>query len=168
MFPSCYFLLELKITYLRELLMLQLNTILVPTDCSIHSKISLRYASRRAKEFGASVTLLYVDKQVERKKAKTTAVKSENVRNCEGQENLKKFLKSENSAENDIDLLVLEGEVVAEIINYTKNKEVDLIVMSSHGYKGLAYSMKGSITEKVTRYANCPVLCLKNNGQHFI
>jgi nucleotide-binding universal stress UspA family protein len=43
-----------------------------------------------------------------------------------------------------------------------------LIVMSSHGYKGLAYSMKGSITEKVTRYANCPVLCLKNEGQHFI
>ena len=61
--------------------MLPLNTILVPTDCSIHSKISLRYASRLAKEFGASVTLLYVDKKVEMKKAKTTAVKSENVSN---------------------------------------------------------------------------------------
>jgi nucleotide-binding universal stress UspA family protein len=113
----------------------------------------LRYASRLATEFGASVTLLYVEKQAEQKKENTISVMSEYSRNCEGQKNLKNFL---------------ESEVVSEIINYTKNKVVDLIVMSSHGYKGLAYSMKGSITEKVTRYANCPVLCLKNEGQHFI
>ncbi len=47
--------------------MLQLKTILVPTDCSVHSKISLRYAARLATEFGASVTLLYVEKQAEQK-----------------------------------------------------------------------------------------------------
>mgnify|MGYP003686880751 CR=1 FL=1 len=39
--------------------------------------IFLRDASRLAKEFGASVTLLHVDKQVERKKTKTTVFKSE-------------------------------------------------------------------------------------------
>jgi nucleotide-binding universal stress UspA family protein len=93
---------------------------------------------------------------------------SEYSRNCEWQKNLKNFLESEDSPGSEFNLVVLEGEVVSEIINYTKNKVVDLIVMSSHGYKGLAYSMKGSITEKVTRYANCPVLCLKNEGQHFI
>ena len=81
---------------------------------------------------------------------------------------MKNFLESGNSPECEVNLVVLEGEVVSEIINYTKTNVVDLIVMSSHGYKGLAYSMKGSITEKVTRYANCPVLCLKNEGQHFI
>ncbi|MBC8220312.1 MAG: universal stress protein [Proteobacteria bacterium] len=148
--------------------MLQLKTILVPTDCSVHSKISLRYAARLATEFGASVTLLYVEKQAEQKKENTISVMSEYSRNCEGQKNLKNFLESEDSPGSEFNLVVLEGEVVSEIINYTKNKVVDLIVMSSHGYKGLAYSMKGSITEKVTRYANCPVLCLKNEGQHFI
>ena len=148
--------------------MLQLKTILVPTDCSVHSKISLLYASRLATEFGASVTLLYVEKHSEQQKAKTATRKSEDISNCEGEKNLKNFLESENSPECEVNLVVLEGEVVSEIINYTKTKVVDLIVMSSHGYKGLAYSMKGSITEKVTRYANCPVLCLKNGGQHFI
>jgi nucleotide-binding universal stress UspA family protein len=47
--------------------MLQLKTILVPTDCSVHSKISLLYASRLATEFGASFTLLYVEKHAEKK-----------------------------------------------------------------------------------------------------
>jgi hypothetical protein len=32
----------------------------------------------------------------------------------------------------------------------------------------LIYSMKGSTTEKVTRYAPCPVLCVKNEGRQFI
>ena len=118
--------------------MLQLKTILVPTDCSVHSKISLRYASRLATEFGASVTLLYVEKQAEQKKENTISVMSEYSRNCEGQKNLKNFLESEDSPGSEFNLVVLEGEVVSEIINYTKNKVVDLIVMSSHGYKGLA------------------------------
>jgi nucleotide-binding universal stress UspA family protein len=148
--------------------MLQLKTILVPTDCSVHSKIALRYAFHLAKEFGASVTLLYVENQAEQTTAKTTEVKSEYLNNCVGQKNLKDFLESEGTPRSDVNLVFLEGEVVSEIINFTKNKVVDLIVMSSHGYKGLAYSMKGSITEKVTRYANCPVLCLKNGGQHLI
>jgi nucleotide-binding universal stress UspA family protein len=65
-------------------------------------------------------------------------------------------------------LFVLEGEVVSEIVNYTKTKVDDLIVMSSHGSKGLTYSMKGGIPEKVTRYSICQALCLKNEGQHFI
>ncbi|HIO61550.1 MAG TPA: hypothetical protein EYN39_07085, partial [Deltaproteobacteria bacterium] len=39
----------------RHLLMLLLNTILVPTDCSDYSRIALRYASRLAAEFGAGV-----------------------------------------------------------------------------------------------------------------
>ena len=63
---------------------------------------------------------------------------------------------------------VRTGDVVSEVINAAKKGAFDLIIMSSHGYKGLVYSMKGSTTEKVTRYAPCPVLCLKNEGRQFI
>ena len=41
-------------------------------------------------------------------------------------------------------------DVVSEVINAAKKEACDLIIMSSHGYKGLIYSMKGSNTEKVT------------------
>ena len=93
MFFSSYFLLKLKIAYLRELLMLQLNTIPVIKNCNIDFMISLIYASHQVKEFGSSVILLYVNKQVERKKAKNTAVKNENVKNCEGAGKFEKISK---------------------------------------------------------------------------
>jgi hypothetical protein len=68
-FFSLYFLLELKITK-KENFNAAVEKILVPTDCSIHSRISLLCASRLATEFGASVTLLYVEKHAEQKKQK--------------------------------------------------------------------------------------------------
>ena len=61
-----------------------------------------------------------------------------------------------------------KGDVVSEVINAAKKEACYLIVMSSHGYKGLIYIMKGSTTEKVTRHAPCPVLCVKNEGRQFI
>ena len=66
------------------------------------------------------------------------------------------------------ELEVRKGDVVSEVINAAKKEACDLIIMSSHGYKGLIYSMKGSITEKVTRYAPWQVLCVENEGRQFI
>ena len=147
--------------------MLRLNTILVPTDCSEHTKISLLYAIQLSEEYDSSITLLYVEEHPELTEPKTFAIQSESDTNEVGYHNLKKFLANLDLPEDRFILVALEGDVVSEIINFSKQKKSDIIVMSSHGYKGLAYSMKGSTTEKVTRYANCPVLCVKNEGHHF-
>ena len=64
---------------------------------------------------------------------------------------MENFLGNIDTFSSKLSLVVVEGEVVSEIINYTKQEVVDLILMSSHGNKGLAYSTKGSINEKVIR-----------------
>ncbi|MBF4984539.1 universal stress protein [Nonlabens mediterrranea] len=48
-------------------------------------------------------------------------------------------------------------------------KEIDaaLIIMGSHGSKGLTEIIKGSNTEKVVRYSETPVLVVKNNEINF-
>jgi len=43
----------------------------------------------------------------------------------------------------------------------TRALEADLIVMYSHGRKGLARLVAGSVVERVVRLTNCPVLILK-------
>lgn len=146
--------------------MLRLNTILVPTDCSDHSRISVRYATKLATEFDANITLLYVEEHSDQSEAKTFANHSGSDTNVDGQKKLKNFLISLKLEKDFFKLVALDGDVVSEIINFSKEVGSDIIVMSSHGYKGLAYSMKGSTTEKVTRYASCPVLCVKNEGRH--
>ncbi|MBD2314247.1 universal stress protein [Desertifilum sp. FACHB-1129] len=53
------------------------------------------------------------------------------------------------------------GSPSSEIIDYAKAHNITLIAISSHGYTGLSRFLLGSVTEKVIRYAHCPVLVLR-------
>jgi nucleotide-binding universal stress UspA family protein len=50
------------------------------------------------------------------------------------------------------------GEVAVEIVEYARKEDCDLIVMGTHGYKGLESVLFGSVAAKVVRNAHCPVL----------
>ena len=55
---------------------------------------------------------------------------------------------------------VLIGDPSSEIIDYAKKHQIDLIVISSHSRTGLSRFLLGSVTERVVRFAKCPVLVL--------
>jgi nucleotide-binding universal stress UspA family protein len=54
--------------------------------------------------------------------------------------------------------VVREGEPHEVIIKQAKEERADLIVMGSHGRKGLSRILMGSVTERTIGYAECPVL----------
>lgn len=56
---------------------------------------------------------------------------------------------------------VLVGPVAETIIDYALAKNVDLIVMSTHGRSGLSRWVMGSVTDKVVRAAHCPTLIIR-------
>ena len=53
---------------------------------------------------------------------------------------------------------VREGEAYQAIIELAKARDVNIIVMGSHGRTGLKRLLMGSVAEKVIGYAPCPVL----------
>lgn len=53
---------------------------------------------------------------------------------------------------------VLIGDAVDEILNYAKGADIDLIIMGTHGRKGMEKVMFGSVAEGVVKRAGCPVL----------
>ena len=55
---------------------------------------------------------------------------------------------------------VLAGDVGEEVVKYADQKGVELIVMGTHGYKGLERIMFGSVAEKIVKTAHCAVLTL--------
>jgi nucleotide-binding universal stress UspA family protein len=57
--------------------------------------------------------------------------------------------------------LVIAGDVAGCIVDTAASENVDLIVMTTHGYSGLTRWMLGSITERVLRGAPCPVLVVR-------
>ena len=55
---------------------------------------------------------------------------------------------------------VLTGDVAEEIVGFARQEKIDMIVMGTHGYKGLEKVMFGSVADKVVRSASCPVLTI--------
>ena len=53
------------------------------------------------------------------------------------------------------------GVPFVEIIKTAKDKNIDLIVIGTHGRTGLAHMLIGSVAEKIVRKAPCPVLTIK-------
>jgi len=50
------------------------------------------------------------------------------------------------------------GKEYREILGFAKSDRVDLIVLGRHGHSGLEEALFGSVSEKVIRKADCPVL----------
>jgi len=53
---------------------------------------------------------------------------------------------------------MLEGNASREIVREAREAHADLIVIGTHGRRGLAHAMLGSVAERVVRHASCPVL----------
>ena len=59
---------------------------------------------------------------------------------------------------------ILSGKPAEEILKYSKDNEVDLIVMSTHGRSGFSRVVFGSVADKVLRQSEVPLL-LRPAGQ---
>jgi nucleotide-binding universal stress UspA family protein len=55
----------------------------------------------------------------------------------------------------------LEGKPGPKLVAFAEEQEIDLIVMGTHGHRGLDRLVMGSVAEYVLRHAPCPVLTVK-------
>jgi nucleotide-binding universal stress UspA family protein len=60
----------------------------------------------------------------------------------------------------DTSALLRLGPPATEIVSTASDLKVDLIVMGTHGRRGLSRMFMGSVAEKVVRTAPCPVLTM--------
>ena len=56
---------------------------------------------------------------------------------------------------------VIIGDPVEKIIEFAREKDSDLIILSTHGAKGFEKILLGSVAERVLKRAHCPVLIMK-------
>lgn len=53
---------------------------------------------------------------------------------------------------------IRKGIDYEEIIKYSQEKKIDIIVIATHGRTGILHTLLGSVAEKVIRYSKIPVL----------
>ena len=60
-----------------------------------------------------------------------------------------------------LDIEVVVGDPGHEIVDFADRKGADMIVLPSHGRKGLERLLIGSVAERVVRLAHCPVYVIR-------
>jgi nucleotide-binding universal stress UspA family protein len=61
--------------------------------------------------------------------------------------------------------VILWGDAAAEILRAARRERADLVILSTHGRRGIPRTLMGSVAEKVVRYADRPVLVLPPPGR---
>jgi nucleotide-binding universal stress UspA family protein len=70
----------------------------------------------------------------------------------------KEGVKLRNAGVKDIELVLRDGEAAYEIIAAAKERNADLIVLATHGFSTIGKLFAGSVTDKVSKRAPCPLL----------
>jgi nucleotide-binding universal stress UspA family protein len=153
--------------------MIELHRILVPTDFSKSSANALTYAAAFAEKFGASVHLLHVVQDLalfipEAIMAVPPMAPPVEQFLAAAREALDRAVHGLARPGLVVHPEVAEGVPAEEILRVARERDVDLIVMGTHGHTGLAHVLLGSIAEKVVRRAPCPVLTVRHPEHEFV
>jgi len=136
--------------------------ILVPVDFSENSQKILLEAQLLAEKLRASVSVVFVVQSLDDYSG--FFVPHMPLAQFEGELldgakiKMKSFLAENVTGE--CESVVLAGDVAEEVLAYAKSNEADMIVMGTHGYKGLEKVLFGSVAEQVVKNAHCPVLTI--------
>lgn len=142
----------------------KLKTVLVPVDFSECSRKALQYAVPFAKQFGAELRLIHV---LEFYPSVPEFGPTGFETSAEGEAGLETFRKTIDSTVR-CGTTLRTGEPYVEIAKAARELCADLIIISTNGRHGLMRMVFGSTTEKVVRYAPCPVLIVRESEREFL
>jgi len=142
--------------------MLRIKTILHPTDFSESAEHALQLACSLARDHGSKLVLLTVP-------APPLPSVETYIPEYELSQLMKESEQQLKSVADGIEDVSVETRVIAgepgwAIVTAASDCQADLIVMGTHGRKGLSRLLMGSVAEHVLRHAPCPVLTVKPTG----
>lgn len=139
------------------------DDILVPTDGSKGTNRAVDHALDIADKYDATVHALYVVNT----SAYSTLPSDSNWESItaaledEGKKATQEIARRLGDSDVEVEKEVAEGVPHKRILGYADENGVDMIVMGTHGKTGLDRLLLGSVTEKVIRASEVPVLTVR-------
>jgi nucleotide-binding universal stress UspA family protein len=141
-----------------------IRNILAPIDFSDYSKNALKYATQFAKEFNSALHLIYVVEPMiypaDFSMGQIAIPSTDIDLHSRAEEELNNLAKTIDPSLK-VSTIIRTGKPFVEIIEEAKEKDIDLIIIASHGHTGVEHLLFGSTAEKIVRKAPCPVLTLR-------
>lgn len=144
--------------------MKKIEKILFPIDFSEEFETLLPWVSTFVNTFDATLYVLFVAQDL--RDFSSFYVPHGNLKQFQeealkaAQQKMSRTAKETFKAFKKVESRVDQGSPADKIIETAKQEGVDLIIMGTHGRKGLERAIFGSVCDKVVRNAPCPVLTI--------
>jgi universal stress protein A len=138
-----------------------IKRILVPTDFSEPSLKALDYAIDFTRAHDAELLLLHVVEPIRHTRMITDVSEILEHHRAEAAEKIAELEQRTRRHHRKCRSEVHFGVPYSVIADVAKKWNADLIIIATHGYTGLHHLLLGSVTERVVRIAQCPVMTLK-------
>lgn len=127
------------------------DVILFPTDGSDGAAVALEHAIDLAERHGATLDVLHAT--------------GDSGPDLDAQSVVERAAAVVRERGVDANAVVLDGPAHEKILDYVDDRGVDVVVMGSHGRRGLERYLLGSVTEKVLRTVDVPVFVVPLAGE---
>jgi len=151
--------------------MLNVSSILYPTDFSVTAKQALNHALFLAEQFEAELHMLHAvilhesDPRAPERRFPEPSDILQNLFEIADSE-MAQIIEANQAKTFTLKEAKVKGFSAGQVIlDYAQEHDIDLIVMGTHGRRGPARMFLGSVAEEVIRHANCPVLTLRSRDQ---
>ncbi|NTU42863.1 MAG: universal stress protein [Nitrospirales bacterium] len=148
---------------------MEIKKILFPTDFSEGAMNALPYAIDLAKSYGAQIYLMHVVYDI----ASASGLYVPHVSVSEmykeleasAEKELERFGIEQRRDLKDVQYVLRRGVPYEEVLKFSQEEGINLIVIGSHGRKGIDRVLFGSTAERIVRNASCPVLTVREPHQ---
>jgi len=152
--------------------MLKINRILCPIDFSEFSVKAYEYAQSLAWYYRATLLLEHVTESLTPMYPyyafPSAYIEISQELRTHAEQQLRDFAKTHARGGVLPECSVHDGDVASVILDVADMQAVSLIVMGTHGLRGLDRALLGSVTDKVLRKAQCPVLAVRKPAQDLV
>ncbi len=142
----------------------EIKNVLFPLDFESVSEKILPYACYMAEKLEAKLHLLFVVEDLSKYAnfyVPHTALDNLETELLEAaKKKMANFVEDHLADFPHVETIIKRGDIADEIIKVVEEKNIDLIVMGTHGRKALEKILLGSVAERVVKRAPCPVMTI--------
>lgn len=141
--------------------MLKVDKILFPCDFTENSTKILPYVMSMAEKYDSQVYILYVDELQEWgghfiPHESLDTLRQESLNSAK--KAMDKICEEELQSCPGFQRKIVSGNPATEILKTIASEDIDMVVMGTHGRKGLEHALFGSVAENVVKKSPVPVL----------
>ena len=142
--------------------MQEITKIVVPLDLGTHTQKLVDFALYMAKKLSAHISFVHVvEFYTTNKLAPISSLEKINQERMERtKEMMTNLIKDNRERYPNISGIVLQGEAVESIVKYAEEEQAGLLIIGTHGSKGLERILLGSVAQRVLKRVHCPSLLM--------